>query len=317
LDTIFNQFQEYRILKKLLTVAALTILLATTTETAMASTGQWSDWPNEPEQVRQFISNNGLMLGYPDGTFRPWDSVTEKQVIRVCKRAGIRTDLDESQYSDQPAKMGWVQQYFLPGTVYSAGMDEECTRYRFAIMLYRYGLNPGPSEIPPTTSEEDLIAQALDQWFDETYVNGFQSRLVGTGRTFVEESIEHNIPIWFALGQCWAESQFFTTGLSKTYNMGWGIKASPSNWGELGVPPTINGFGNYVTVEEAVRAYFSYLDLQTTGSGNRLYRDKIDNGDWQGIINIYAPSSDGNDTSEYMRIVYKVKNWAEDRGINR
>jgi hypothetical protein len=304
-------------MKIILTTAALLLAM---NGVAMASTSSWNDWPNEPEEVRKFITENNLMLGYPDGTFRPWNAVTEKQVVRVCKRAGIRTDLDENQYSDMPATMGWVTTYFLPGTAKTAGMEEECTRYRLATMLYRYGLKPGPTPIPPSTSEDSIIADRLDKWFDEMYVtwNGVtrQNKLVGLGKVFVEESNKHRIPIWLALGQCWRESQWFTTGLSVTYNCGWGMKASVEKWGQLGSPSTIQGYGNYISVEEAVRAYFKYMDEQTTGNGQPLYRNLIDQEKWQEVLNIYAPPFENN-AQEHYNIVMTVRKWAADRGITR
>lgn len=311
-------------MKVIICILLLIIVLLMSTGVAMANFTfetdsnnviAWQDWPEGYYEPLKFVMNNRLMFGYLDGTFKPWDSVSQWQVITVAARAKNKV-LDPLDYEDKPATMGWVQQYFLPGTVYSAGMDEECTRFRFAVMLERYGLKPGPVENPPTMVQE--YGAILDKWFDETYVTWSgvkrQSRLVGCGEILCQESIEHDIPIWFALGQCWLESQWFTTGLASKYNCGWGIKASPSKWGELGDPATVgSGFGNYVSVEEAVRAYFRYLDGQTSGSGY-LYRDLIDRHEWERIINIYAPPYE-NDCNEYYRVVRTVQRWCEDRGL--
>lgn len=280
----------------------------------------WKDWPNQHQSAAQFVLDNKLMYGYMNGEFRPWEPVTEKHVVRICARGGIRTGLNEADFYDIPATMGWIQENFLPGTVLSAGPEEECTRFRLAVMLERYGLNPGPQ----TDVKTQLClwtANKLDEWFDETRVTWCgktrQPRIVGCGELFVEQALIHRIPLWLALGQCWRESQWFTTGLSTQYNCGWGIKASPEKWGELGEPPVISGYGNYISVEEAIRSYFKYMDEQVNSkTGEPLYRNLIDTHSWRSILNIYAPLYENNG-SEHYAIVMKVKQWCAERGLDK
>jgi hypothetical protein len=302
-------------LRWLKTLIIVVLLVATLGGTAMANKLEpvigdaatytpvhWKDWPAYDYDVRDWLQANNLMKGYPDGNFKPWEPVTEYQVAVVAQRAGIRKDVGEYEFYGIPAKMGWVEKYFLPGTVHSAAPDEICTRYRFAKMLFRYGLNPGPTNIiVPTQSD---VAMKLDKWFEQTIINGFQSRLVGTGYIFVEDSKRYNVPIWLALGQSWAESQFYTTGLSRRYNMGWGLKDSTGKWGA--VRSHVSGYTDYVSVEESIHAYFRLM--------NGGYRGYIDSGNIQGLINRYAPSYE-NDVNAYYRTVMKVKEWCEDRGI--
>lgn len=296
-------------MKKLAALTLLSMLLLTSEAKADVI---WTDWPvGQDEEAAHFVYNNKIFLGYEDDLFHPWEYITEKQVIRVCKRAGIRTDLDENTYADAPALMGWVQDYFLPATVHSACLQEPCTRFRLAVMLYRHGMTPCPNLAVPASHV--WLQNKLDEWFDETYVNGRQSRLVGTGRTFIDASLENNVPIWLALAQCWRESQWFTTGLSRSYNCGWGIKASPWEWGNLGYPETVQGYGNYESVEEAVKAYFNYMNNQTS-DGGYLYRDLIDNHEWKRILDIYAPPYE-NDSYEHYQIVMQVRKWCENKGI--
>lgn len=298
-------------------ILALTILLFLLCE-GIAMANIWKDWPDQHQSAAQFVLDNKLMFGYMDGYFRPWEAVTEKHVVRICKRANIRTDLDENSFYNIPATMGWVEENFLPGTVLSANKDEYCTRFRLAVMLERFGLKPGP-----TTSVQSSLpqytAKLLNTWFEETEVtwNGVtrSPKLIGLGDVFVEEATKHKIPLWLALGQCWRESQWFTTGLSIRYNCGWGIKASPEKWGTLGNPPIVSGYGNYITVEESVRAYFRYMDLQVDSkTGKPLYRDLIDNHQWRSILNIYAPLFENNGAEHYA-IVMKVKQWCDERGL--
>lgn len=148
-------------MKVIICILLLIIMLLMSTGVAMANFTfetdsnnviAWQDWPEGYYEPLKFVMNNRLMFGYLDGTFKPWDSVSQWQVITVAARANNKV-LDQLDYEDKPATMGWVQKYFLPGTVYSAGMDEECTRFRFAIMLERYGLKPGPVENPPTMAK--------------------------------------------------------------------------------------------------------------------------------------------------------------------
>lgn len=274
----------------------------------------WPDWPNEHIKEANFVKDKKWLLGYEDGNFRPWQPITERQVVTVAQRAGIRTDLGHLTFHDIPATMSWVENGFLPGTVYEAGPEETCTRFRFAIMLYRYGEKPGPStEVIPTVPnpDEDVVSK-LDRWLEETRVTWQgvtrKPRLAGHARTIVEESRKHNVPLWLALGQCWRESQWGTTGLSIDYNMLWGMKIGCGDYGE--VKGTIRGFADYVDIDECIRAYFRYMD-----SGDKPYRSWIDSGDLEAILNFYAPPWDGNNPSQHYNIVATVRGWCEERGI--
>ncbi len=282
------------------------------------TTIQWKDWPDQHHSAVRYVAENKLMIGYTDGTFRPWAPVTEQQVVRVCERAGIRTGLREGNFSGIPATMGWIEENFLPGTVFTAASYEECTRFRLAVMVERYGMNPGPNTNVKSRLGF-LTASRLNTWFSETYVTWSgkkrQTKLVGMGQTFVDYAEKHRIPLWLALGQCWRESQWFTTGLSVNYNCGWGIKASPGKWGKLGNPNTVQGYGNYISVEEAIKAYFVYMDTQVDGRGNYLYRNLIDSHNWRSILNIYAPLYE-NDGAQHYSIVMQVKRWCEEHGLD-
>lgn len=277
----------------------------------------WLDFPKKYWQVFTFIYKNKIMNGYPDNTFKPWNYVTEKQVITVLKRAGIRTNVDINQYKEVPARMGWVEQYFLPGTIHTASADEYVTRFRLAIMTTRNGFTnqdhlPLPPISNPTPTEDELVAKRLDQWFEETRVtwNGAtrQSRLRGTGWLFVKMSRMHGIPLWLALGQCWRESQFFTTGLSINYNCGWGMKDSKFKWGRAN--GLVKGYTDYISVEEAISAYFRLMS-----SPSMPYATLINDGKIKEALDIYAPPSE-NDTEEHYNIVMKIKQKAEQKNIH-
>ena len=270
------------------------------------------DWPRDTNpEVMNYVIDNGIILGYPDGTFRPWDIITAPQVARMANRAGIRTDIQDENFDYYPVTMKWIEENFLPGTVFSAEPWEFCTRYRAAIMFFRFGKKPGPSTIP-APDIWGITAFNLNKWFDSTYYKWQgvkrQTRFVGLGTTFVEQSMSHRVPLWLSLGQAWRESCWATTGLSINYNMPWGIKATPAKWGEI-KGYVGEGFGDYVTIEESVKAYFRYMDQS-------LYRTRIDNHQWRSILDTYAPPYENN-SSQHYAIVMKVKSWCEERGISQ
>ena len=277
----------------------------------------WLDFPKKHWQVFKFIYENKLMLGYPDDTFKPWNYITERQVVAVAKRGNIRTNIDVNQYNDVPATMKWIQDYFLPGTVLSANLDDKATRFRFAVMLTRNGLvNHDDLPIPPATplpkpTQDEIVASKIDKWLDETYVtwNGAtrQPRIKGMGYLFVKMSRMHGVPLWLALGQCWRESQFFTTGLSIKYNCGWGIKDSKGKWGK--VRSQVSGYTDYISLEESISAYFRLM-----GSDNAPYKKLIDAGKIREALDIYAPPFE-NDSNEHYNIVMKIKRMCEEKGI--
>lgn len=305
-------------MKKALTYSFLTIaaFTAITTASVAEMSTAYSDWvpqTSEEQQVVNWLGKTGAMLGYTDGSFHPWEIVTSVQVVRVCNRMGI-SDIDEGMLDYTPVTMGWIESNFLPGTVKSAPAFEFCTRYRFATMLYRYFqqslvINPIKAVVEDPLG---IRAQRLNVWFDNQAWNGKQNKFQRLGHVFVEESIRHNVPVQLALCCAWAESCWGAAD-NPEYNITFGIKASPDKWGEIS-GLVIRGFGNYVTQEECVRAYFRYMDGQTKNNGESLYRKYIDAGDWRSIINIYAPSYE-NDTNAMYNTYMVVKGWCEERGI--
>lgn len=288
---------------------ATTTVAPTTTTTATVSAHIWPDFLPGYEPTEHYIYETGLMRGYPDGLFRPYSAVTQHQVVVVAARGGSRTDLDPALFGSYPATMEWVERGFLPGTVMTAGPYEVCTRFRFAVMLERYGLNPGPpTEVYPA-SDLEITGAKLDAWFADTYVTWRgvtrQPRICGQGLLIVQQARGRNVPVWLALGQCWYESQWWTTGLSIEHNVGWGIKDTLGRWGMI--TGLVQGFADYTTVEEAVLAYFRLIDSPG-------YRGYVDAEDWAGLLNRYAPAFE-NDTAAHYATVMAVRRWCEERGI--
>ncbi|MEN6644526.1 MAG: glucosaminidase domain-containing protein, partial [Armatimonadia bacterium] len=154
-----------------------------------------------------------------------------------------------------------------------------------------------------------VMGAKLDQWLYNTQVTWSgvtrTPRLAGYGDLLIEQAYAYDVPIWLALGQCWRESQWGTTGLSIDHNCLWGVKDTSGKWGAL--RGTVAGFADYVSVPECVRAYYRLMD-------SPAYRGYIDAEDWARLLNKYDPQvSDGG--AQHLRIVMIVKAWCEGHGI--
>jgi hypothetical protein len=292
-------------LKQLIFGATITVAILLSMAGAAKAEQLWTDWPsNISTSPGVYVKANNLMAGYPDGTFRPYATVTERQVVTiVADRGQLRQDLSAEDFGNYPATMEWVQTNFLPGTVKTAKLDEVVTRLRLAIMLERN--NGAPSPITEVVSHQQTVADKINQWFSDTRVNGRLSRLVGTGDLFVQLARSTATPLWLALGQCYRESQWFTTGLSRTYNCGWGIKDSAGKYGLI--RQVVCGYADYISVEEAIRAYFRVMS-------NSTYKPLIETGQWRRILNIYAPAYENNTRQHYATVMY-IRAQCEARGI--
>lgn len=258
----------------------------------------WTDFPQEEKLVRMFLTNSKVMQGYPDGTFRPWEIVTEEQVVRVVLRAGIRTDIREEDFYPVPAKMGWVETNFLPGTVFTAKDTENCTRFRLAIMLFRYRNSDGSFKAGPTTvvvptkPVVDSRIAKMNELFKEHPYNGKTTKFVGHEKLFLELSDTTGVPLWLALGQAWKESCWGTNGSSI-----WGIKGN-------------GGYVGYDSTEASIRAYYK---LMRTGQSG-YYWQCIQSGNIDALVERYAPSFENNHAS-YMQTLWIVKGWVQKKGL--
>lgn len=273
----------------------------------------WNDWPDTDIEAGWWVKNEGIYEGYPDETygslFHPNGDVTPLHFVTIMRRAGIEAEWPTTI----PATIGDALKY-LPNTVLTSKPTDKLTRYRLAVMLYRHFVSP----LHPDANE-DMI-KALDDWFQETKVTWHgvtrQTKFVGYGELFLALAEEHNVPIWLALGQCWRESQWFTTGISVDYNCGWGMKDKTGRWGTMGSPTHVKGYTNYISVEEAINAYFRLMDSPDMPY-RALINEHLQTGSMTPIyeaLDIYAPGYE-NDTVQHHKIVNIVKGWCEDRGI--
>jgi peptidoglycan hydrolase-like protein with peptidoglycan-binding domain len=118
------------------------------------------------------------------------------------------------------------------------------------------------------------------------------SGLAGQGEQMLAMSKKYNVPVELALAMFWKEAQWNTTGVAPRNNNPGNLRFA--EWErELGGVPN-GGFTQFPSVEKGVEAYFRLL-------GSSTYRSFVDNKDWAGLVNKYAPPSDGNDSAQYAR----------------
>lgn len=261
----------------------------------------WDDIPRDDTELMAasiWALGHGIWLGYSDGTFGPWAPVLKRHVALVAQRAGLDAPPWENDYGavsraevrDSIPGLTWLEQRW----------DEQLSRSQLLRLMFRAREQTAPDEV---------IAARLEAWFAATYVTWHgvvrQPRLQGYGRLMVDLARQHNVPLWLALGQCWRESQWGTTGLSIDHNILWGMKDVLGKWGEL--RGLISGFADYATLEECIRAYYRLMDQGT-------YRELIDAQDWRGLLDYYAPASE-NDTEQHYKIVMTIRDRCAERGI--
>ncbi|MFA5558165.1 MAG: glucosaminidase domain-containing protein [Methanofastidiosum sp.] len=290
--------------------------MMTITGVAMAIEKPWSDWPDSEVEsdleAGWFVKDNDIFKGYEDGLFHPNTPITSFQFCNVLERAEIEVDRGYFQTPDVFMK---DTQKFMPNTAWSSKPDEPATRFRTAVMIYRYKQEiPAPVEPDNPPTQDDIVAERIEQLFQDKPVtwNGVKrySKLVGMAHIIVEDARKYNVPIWLCLGQGWWETQWYTTGMSLTYNQGWGIKDSQHRWGEY--KGTHAGFTDYITVEESIHAYFRLMS--SPEMPYRAWIDQMQAGD-ESKLRTILQSYCVNSISSHLATVKTVRGWCEERGI--
>ncbi|HEX8825812.1 MAG TPA: peptidoglycan-binding protein [Archangium sp.] len=153
---------------------------------------------------------------------------------------------------------------------------------------------PGPVTGPsaPTTGGTDAAKAAR---LNDMLKN---SGLRGQGEHILAMSKKYNVPPEVALAMFWKEAQFNTTGVAPKNNNPGNLRFA--EWEkQFGGQPN-GGFTKFPSVEKGIEAYFRLMDVG--------YRKFIDTKDWQGLINKYAPPSDGNNSAQYAN---QIAQWME------
>jgi peptidoglycan hydrolase-like protein with peptidoglycan-binding domain len=142
----------------------------------------------------------------------------------------------------------------------------------------------GPTPTPPTSGTDAAKAARINDMLKN-------SGLRGQGEHLLAMSKKYNVPVELALAMFQKEAQWNTTGVAPKNNNPGNLRFAEWEKEFGGVPN--GGFTKFPSVEKGIEAYFRLMD--------KGYRKFIDTKDWQGMINKYAPPSDGNDSSLYAK----------------
>jgi peptidoglycan hydrolase-like protein with peptidoglycan-binding domain len=124
------------------------------------------------------------------------------------------------------------------------------------------------------------------------------SGLRGQGEHILAMSRKYNVPPELALAMFWKEAQWNTTGVAPRNNNPGNLRFA--EWErQFGGEPN-GGFTKFPSVAQGIEAYFRLMNVG--------YRQFIDNKDWAGLINKYAPPSDGNNSSQYAQ---QIAQWMD------
>lgn len=122
--------------------------------------------------------------------------------------------------------------------------------------------------------------------------------LAGQGAHIVAMSKKYNVPAELALAMFRKEASFMTAGSAVKNNNPGNLRFK--EWErQFGGEPN-GGFTKFPSVKQGVEAYFALL-------GGPAYRNFIDRGDYQGLINKYAPPTE-NDSGLYHKQVLQWMN---------
>jgi peptidoglycan hydrolase-like protein with peptidoglycan-binding domain len=155
--------------------------------------------------------------------------------------------------------------------------------------------SPGPVSGPTPTPAPGGTDAARAARLNDMLKN---SGLRGQGEHILAMSKKYNVPPELALAMFWKEAQWNTTGVAPRNNNPGNLRFA--EWErQFGGEPN-GGFTKFPSVAQGIEAYFRLMNVG--------YRQFIDNEDWAGLINKYAPPSDGNNSSQYAQ---QIAQWMD------
>jgi len=106
------------------------------------ATKPWRDWPDTEIELAWKVKNSGVFKGFLDGSFSPYQNVTQQQTMVVASRLGLplpKLSREESKASwTTAATRGWIHNCWPQYTFLEERWDELLTRYQFVLLIGRY-----------------------------------------------------------------------------------------------------------------------------------------------------------------------------------
>jgi hypothetical protein len=140
-----------------------------------------------------------------------------------------------------------------------------------------------PIQSPKMTGPDAAMAVRINNMLKN-------SGLQGQGEHILAMSKKYNVPPELALAMFQKEGTWNTKGAAPKNNNPGNLRFAA--WEEQLGAVRNGGFAKFPSVEKGVEAYFRLL-------GSSSYRQFIDNKDWKGMVNKYAPPSE-NDSGTYL-----------------
>jgi len=96
----------------------------------------WPDWPDGQFMAEQdVLFKSGIMQGFPDGTFRPWDTCLRRHVCLILHRLGKPYPPGGTE-DYTPATRQWTRDTY-PGLEWLENRDGPLTRLHLALLVAR------------------------------------------------------------------------------------------------------------------------------------------------------------------------------------
>lgn len=170
------------------------------------------------------------------------------------------------------------------------------------------------SNFGETQGNDQQLAQRVDQYLDQAADQGAGKAigpdgkpnpgLRGQGELIVQLSRQYDVPIELMMAQLQKESGFLSdpNNLSIANNNPGNLRYADWESQEpfQGKPDGPGNFTTFPSIEQGLTAYAALL--------RNVYGDYIDRGDWQGLVNKYAPPTE-NDSDLYAR---QLQDWQAD-----
>ncbi|MBX3167986.1 MAG: glucosaminidase domain-containing protein [Candidatus Eremiobacteraeota bacterium] len=184
------------------------------------------------------------------------------------------------------------------------------------------GAQKGSAVGQPLSQEDQELAARVDKYLDQAADQGAGKAigpdgkpnpgLRGQGELIVSLSRQYDIPVELMMAQLQKESGFLSdpNNLSIANNNPGNLRFADWEAREPfnGKPDGPGNFTTFPSIEQGLTAYADLL--------RNVYGDYIDRGDWQGMVNKYAPPSENDSNLYAQQLVDWQADWRQKLGIS-